>query len=339
MFYMRVEGTDCIPVHARPPQCMARQVGVSLVAEDLAVDLEIRDSAPLLPPQRVLPERPVLGVEIFLPQRRRLDDMAVAVEHYEILGSHPFLRLYASPLVNVIVARRAMQSRCVASQSRRDCVALAVGTASLRLPDRRLGPQRSADFLFRWPPVRAIDLGDALADDVDRRLHVIEAPGVGAQEFGLILLRQAVCLHRLHRAPGVVAVVVVDVGRPAQDVAIELRQSRRRRLVPFEAGHAMLEESLARELLQRRQLPFVAVEAVGLVALVDQEAEPGRGRLENRRIYFWMPVKEARHQYHRDPECRLRLEILYIRQEGMRQPRCRNRAADQLGAGILLAVA
>src|SRR5712671_4476175 len=54
----------------------------------------------------------------------------------------------------------------------------------------------------------------------------------------------------------------------------------------------MLEEGLARELLQRRQLPFVAVEAVGLVALVDQEAEPGRGRLEHRCIYFWMPVKK-----------------------------------------------
>src|SRR6267378_2187274 len=93
MFYMRVEGSDCIPVHTRPPQ-------------------------------RVLPERPVLGVEIFLPQRRRLDDMAVAVEHYEILGSHPFLRLYASPLVNVIVARRAMQSRCVASQSRDETASL-----------------------------------------------------------------------------------------------------------------------------------------------------------------------------------------------------------------------
>ena len=39
---------------------------------------------------------------------------------------------------------------------------------------------------------------------------------------------------------------------------------------------------------------------------------------------------------HRDPECRFRLEILYIRQERMRQPRCRNRAAGQLGAEAML---
>src|SRR4029077_1922294 len=112
------------------PQCMARQVGVSLVAEDLAVDLEISAGASLLPPEGVLSERPVLGVEIFPPQRRRLDDMAVAVEHYEILGSHPFLRLYASPLVNVIGAPRAMQSRCVEPIATR-LLRLAVGAAPL----------------------------------------------------------------------------------------------------------------------------------------------------------------------------------------------------------------
>ena len=36
MLDTRVEGTDRIPVHARPPQRMARQVGIALVAEDFA---------------------------------------------------------------------------------------------------------------------------------------------------------------------------------------------------------------------------------------------------------------------------------------------------------------
>ena len=40
-----------------------------------------------------------------------------------------------------------------------------------------------------------------------------------------------VLLHRLDRPPGIIAVVVIDVGRPDQDVAIKFRESRRRRLV------------------------------------------------------------------------------------------------------------
>src|SRR5215469_16171623 len=65
-----------------------RQVVVALVAEDLAIDLQIGAVVSLLPPERVLAERAVLRVEVFLPKRRRLDDMAVAVEYYELLGRH-----------------------------------------------------------------------------------------------------------------------------------------------------------------------------------------------------------------------------------------------------------
>ena len=79
---------------------MARQVGVALVAEGLAVDLEIGAGAPLLPPQRVLAERAVLGIEVFLPQRGRLDDMAVGVEYNEVFRHHPLLiGATASPVV------------------------------------------------------------------------------------------------------------------------------------------------------------------------------------------------------------------------------------------------
>src|SRR6266446_2795180 len=183
MLYVRVEGTDRIPVHARPPQCMARQVGVSLVAEDLAVNLEIGAGASLLPPEGVFAERAVLGVEIFLPYQGRLDDMAVAVEHYEVLSRHSFLPL---------LRRSARRGHCGASSDavwtradRDETGSLSRRDGPVKLPDRRLGPQRGADFLLRRPPVRALDLRDTLADDVGRRLHVVEAPGVGAQEFGL----------------------------------------------------------------------------------------------------------------------------------------------------------
>jgi hypothetical protein len=64
---------------------MPRQIGVCRVAEDVAVDLQIRPGAAFLPPQRVLAESAVFRFQVFLPQRRRLDDMAVAVEYREVL--------------------------------------------------------------------------------------------------------------------------------------------------------------------------------------------------------------------------------------------------------------
>src|SRR5438067_1587753 len=49
--------------------------------------------------------------------------------------------------------------------------------------DRRRGLQRGADLLFGRPPIRTLDLGDAVADDVGRRLHLVEAAGVAAEEL------------------------------------------------------------------------------------------------------------------------------------------------------------
>src|SRR5262249_34176490 len=81
-------------IHARPPECVARQVGIAFVAENLAVDLEIGPGATLLSPERVLAKRAVFWVQVFLPQRRRLDDMAVTADHYEVLGCHDRLLDY-----------------------------------------------------------------------------------------------------------------------------------------------------------------------------------------------------------------------------------------------------
>jgi hypothetical protein len=80
---VRVEFADRIPGHAGSPQRMPRQIGVALVAEDLAVDFQIRDGPALLAPKRV--------PEVFLPQRGRLDDLAVGIEHCKVFGHHPLL--------------------------------------------------------------------------------------------------------------------------------------------------------------------------------------------------------------------------------------------------------
>ena len=52
-----------------------------------------------------------------------------------------------------------------------------------------------------------------------------------------------------------------------------------------------------------------------------------------------MPLKEARHQYRRDPEGGFGLEVLDIREERVLEAGGRNSASDQLGARILLGVA
>ena len=130
------------------------------------------------------------------------------------------------------------------------------------------------DFFVVGPPVWAVYLGNTVADDLLGRLYVIEAAGVGPQEPGLVLDGQLALLHGLDGPPDVVAVVVVHVGCPGQDVAVEVWQTGRRRLVALEAGDAVLEEGLAGQALQRREPSVIAVEAVGLVALVQQEAQP-----------------------------------------------------------------
>src|SRR5215469_5693457 len=84
--------------------------------------------------------------------------------------------------------------------------------APLASGNRRLRAQCGVDFLVGRPPIGALDLGDAIADDLGRRLYLVEAAGIAAEELGLVFDRQAVLLHRLDRSPGVVAVMMIDVG-------------------------------------------------------------------------------------------------------------------------------
>ena len=91
VFDMRVESTDGIPGYAGTPQGVARQVGVACVAEDLTVDLEIGPGATLLTPESMFAERAVFRVEVLFPKRRRLDDVAVGVEHWKVFGRHSLL--------------------------------------------------------------------------------------------------------------------------------------------------------------------------------------------------------------------------------------------------------
>src|SRR5499427_6342502 len=63
----RIQLADRVPIHSGSPQRMPRQIGVGRVAEDLAIDLQIRAGLAFLTPERMLSERAVLGVEIFLP--------------------------------------------------------------------------------------------------------------------------------------------------------------------------------------------------------------------------------------------------------------------------------
>jgi len=86
---MRIEFPNRFPGHAGTPQRVTRQVRVACVAEYLTVDLEIGPGATLLTPESVLAERAVLRVQVFLPQRKRLDDMAVGVKHWKVFGRHP----------------------------------------------------------------------------------------------------------------------------------------------------------------------------------------------------------------------------------------------------------
>ena len=133
--------------------------------------------------------------------------------------------------------------------------------------------------------------------------------------------------------------MVIDVGRPGQDVAVEFRQPRRRRLVPFEAGHAVREKGFAGEAFERRQLPLVAVQSVRLVALVQQEAQPRRRRLEHRGVEFGVSLEETRHQHHHHPQGRFGLEVLDVGQELVRQPCGRRGPRDEFRTRILCGIA
>src|SRR5207253_4625989 len=115
---------------------------------------------------------------------------------------------------------------------------LAAGDGGLRL-------EGCLDLLVRRPPVGPLDFTDALPDDRRGRLDVVQAAGVGPQELGLVGDGQPALLHRLNGPPGIIAVVVIDVRGPGQDVPVELREARRWGLITLKAGDAVLAEGLA----------------------------------------------------------------------------------------------
>jgi hypothetical protein len=80
MARVRVQLADGVPCHAGAPHRMAREIGVGRVAEDLAVDLQIRAGPAFLTPEPMLAERAVLWLEILLPKRGRLDHVRVAID-------------------------------------------------------------------------------------------------------------------------------------------------------------------------------------------------------------------------------------------------------------------
>src|SRR2546429_6161203 len=162
-------------------------------------------------------------------------------------------------------------------------------------------PEGRFDLLLSGPPVRPLDCTDPLPDDRRGRLDVVQAAGVSPQERGLVGDGQPALLHRLDGPPGIIAVVVIDIRGPGQDVSVELREAPWPGLITLEATDAVLTEGFAGQALQGRQLALVAIEPVGLVAFVYQEAQPGGGGLKYGSVDLRMPLKETRHQHRRDP--------------------------------------
>ena len=57
---------------------------------------------------------------------------------------------------------------------------------------------------------------------IPRVVPLGERARVAAEELRLIGLRQFALSHRINRAPRIVAIVMVHIGRPRQDVLVEL---------------------------------------------------------------------------------------------------------------------
>jgi len=87
--------------------------------------------------------------------------------------------------------------------------------------------------------------------------------------------------------------MMIDVGGPGQNVAVKLRQTRRRRLVTLKAGDAVLKEGLAGQAFKRVSAAIVAVKPAGLVALVEQKAQPGGGGLKDCRVDLGETLKKS----------------------------------------------
>src|SRR6266478_726042 len=219
-----VERADRIPIHARPPECVARQVGVACVAEHLAVDLEIGPGATLLTPERVLAERAVLRVQVFLPERRRLDNMAVGVEHYEVLGRH-----WPPPACSAETGRQDRR-RSLADFldcQRRQRTALLVDAVRSQTARRRPHGKQEvpcrieaerAGYSLGWyvpsrrqMPGRGINSEGSDIAAVSRAVADIEKPSRGRQvnlrAGGALAVTGRQCRNRLHGREGAVCAV------------------------------------------------------------------------------------------------------------------------------------
>src|SRR6266481_1406469 len=127
---------------------------------------------------------------------------------------------------------------------------------ALGLPtgDGGFWPEGRRDLLLGGPPVRPLDFTDALPDDRRGWRDVVQATGVGPQELDLVGDGQPALLHRLDGPPGVIAVVVINIRGPGQDVSVELWKARRGGLISLEAGDTVLAEGLAGQALEGGQL-------------------------------------------------------------------------------------
>src|SRR5262245_56593195 len=92
----------------------------------------------------------------------------------------------------------------------------------MRAHDSSLRLQRTLDLFVRRPPVRPLNLRDSIAYEFFGRVNVIQFASIFSEELGLVRLRQLALTHGLKRPPRIVAVVVVDVRRPSQNVLVKL---------------------------------------------------------------------------------------------------------------------
>ena len=112
------------------------------------------------------------------------------------------------------------------------------------------------------------------------------------QKLGHVGNRQIEPLHRLHRPPRVVAVVVINVGGPDQEIADRIRGSRGGG-ASSPSNPVMQCSKMFRlaSLLQRRQRPFVAIERDRFYRTHPAGNSARWMSLEHRRIELGMAVK------------------------------------------------
>src|SRR5713101_8852316 len=129
-------------------------------------------------------------------------------------------------------------------------MAIHTGSLTVAMDNGGLGIKGSFHLFLRGPPVRPLDLGHPLANELFRRGDVVQFARVFPEKLGLVGVGQLALAHRFNRPPRVVAVVVVNIGGPRKNVLVELRQARRRGLIAFKAGDTVFKESLAGQALR-----------------------------------------------------------------------------------------